>query len=251
VVIDWIRLVGPTQTVEIGGVKLVGVNAENGTKLIVTLALIVLVLLLGRLLRIAIDWLLRHRRNERMVFWIRQSIRLFTAALLLLGLVSIWFDDPTRLATALGLVTAVFDEPVYNYSRDFPYVWEEMQLPIPYSADRERAERILLETAKRHTVLMADLSAEILAELERRYFMKPADVKPRVYYRLTDNWLELTVRFIARDHGVRELKDVLSRDILRALDEAGIGVASSTLEVVGLPPLRIAADRRDKKAPPA
>jgi small-conductance mechanosensitive channel len=335
VVIDWIRLVGPNQTVEIGGVKLVGVNAENGTKLIVTLALIVLVLLLGRLLRVATDWMLRRRRNERVAFWVRQSIRLFTAALLLLGLASIWFDDPTRLATALGLVTAglafalqkvvtavagyfvilrgktfnvgdrirmggvrgdvialdfiktsimemgqppsvqadepamwvhsrqytgrmvsvsnaaVFDEPVYNYSRDFPYVWEEMQLPIPYSADRECAERILLETAKRHTVPIAELSAEVLAELRRRYFMLPADVQPRVYYRLTDNWLELTVRFIARDHGARELKDALSRDILRALDEAGIGIASSTLEVVGLPPLRIAADRRDKEAPPA
>ena len=27
--------------------------------------------------------------------------------------------------------------------------------------------------------------------------MKPAEMKPKVYYRLTDNWLELTVRFVA------------------------------------------------------
>jgi small-conductance mechanosensitive channel len=40
------------------------------------------------------------------VFWTRQAIQLTIAALVLLGIVSIWFDDPMRLATALGLVTA-------------------------------------------------------------------------------------------------------------------------------------------------
>ena len=40
------------------------------------------------------------------MFWTGQAIQLVTAILLLLGLVSIWFDDPTRLTTALGLVTA-------------------------------------------------------------------------------------------------------------------------------------------------
>jgi hypothetical protein len=60
-----------------------------------------------------------------------------------------------------------------------------------------------------------------------------------VYYRLTDNWLELTVRFIAEDHGVRSLKDAMSRDILAALDEAGIGIASATFAIVELPEVRI------------
>jgi len=68
--------------------------------------------------------------------------------------------------------------------------------------------------------------------------MKQAEMKPTVYYRLTDNWLELTVRFIVSDHGIRPLKDAMSRDILRALDDAGIGIASATFEIVGLPPLR-------------
>ncbi|HEX8203741.1 MAG TPA: mechanosensitive ion channel domain-containing protein, partial [Isosphaeraceae bacterium] len=248
---------------------------------------------------------------------------LSTAIVLTLGLLSIWFDDPARLTTALGLVSAglafalqkvvtavagyfvilrgktfnvgdritmggvrgdvialgfiqttimemgqppavqgadpamwvrarqytgrivtvtndkIFSEPVYNYSRDFPYLWEEMSLPISYKADRDRAERILLETAERHTVAIGELGAEAPEEMRRRYFMKSADPRKRVYYRLTDNWLELAVRFVAEGHGVRDLKDAMSRDILRALDEAGIGLASTTFEIVGLPPLRI------------
>ena len=35
-----------------------------------------------------------------LVIWTRQAINLSTAVLLVLGLISIWFDDPTRRATA-------------------------------------------------------------------------------------------------------------------------------------------------------
>ena len=83
------------------------------------------------------------------------------------------------------------------------------------------------------------MSLEALEEMQRRYVMKAADIKPRVYFRVTDNWLELTVRFVVRDHGIRDVKDAMSRDIVEALDEAGIGVASATLEIVGLPPVRV------------
>jgi small-conductance mechanosensitive channel len=44
----------------------------------------------------------------------------------------------------------VFDEPVYNYTREFPFVWEEMMVAIPYRADRVRAESILLACVAEH-----------------------------------------------------------------------------------------------------
>jgi hypothetical protein len=68
------------------------------------------------------------------------------------------------------------------------------------------------------------------------------ELEPRVYWRLTDNWLELTVRFIAEETGVRGLKDRISRDVLAAFDEAGLGMASTNYEIVGLPPLRVVRD---------
>jgi small-conductance mechanosensitive channel len=134
---------------------------------------------------------------------------------------------------------AIFDQPVYNYTRDFPFIWEELRLPVSYGADRARVEKILLDAANQHTVSLAELSHDALQEMQRRYFMKAPEVKPRIYYRLTDNWLEMTVRFVARERDTRELKDAMSRDILTALEQAGIAIASSTFEVVGLPPLRI------------
>ena len=322
-----LTLVGPTRAVQLFGVKLVGVNAENGHKLLFSIIFILLLFLVSRCVSGLLGKLLPSRGSVRVTFWSQQAIHLGAAVVLVVGLVSIWFDDPARLTTALGLVTAgvafalqrvitafagyfvilrgntfnvrdrivmggvrgdvialgfiqttvmemgqpsavqnadpamwvrgrqytgrivtitndkIFDEPVYNYSREFPFIWEEMAIPIPYQADRTRAEEILLEVARSHTIKLTELSEEAIRELERRYFVRRSEIGPRVYYRLTDNWVELSVRFIARDSGIREMKDAISRDIIAALDKAGIGIASSTYDVVGMPPLRVTLDQ--------
>jgi hypothetical protein len=72
--------------------------------------------------------------------------------------------------------------------------------------------------------------------------MERASTEPRVYWRLTDNWLELTVRFVTREHGIRDVKDRMSREILQELDAAGIGLASATFEIVGLPKVQLSID---------
>lgn len=319
----FIELVGPNHAVQIFGVKLVGFTAENGHKLLFSILFICVILLMNWLARRASRAIFSRWQAARVRFWVRQGLNVGTAALLIVGLLSIWFDDPTRLASAVGLVTAglafalqkvvtaiagyivilrgktfnvgdrirmggvrgdvldlgfiqttimemgqppsvqsdepamwvqsrqytgrivtvsnakIFDEPVYNYTRDFPYLWEEMHLPIPYAADHARAERILIEAANRHSVKTQELSREAIAELRRRYFLASEQIEPRVYYRLTDNWVEMTVRFVVREHGIRDTKNAISRDILKGLDDAKISIASGTYDIVGLPPIRV------------
>jgi small-conductance mechanosensitive channel len=136
----------------------------------------------------------------------------------------------------------VFDSPVYNYTRDFPFIWEEMLIPITYQTDLHRVEEILLAAARKLTMPARELGEKSLAVLESRFFITAEDLEPRVFVRLTDNWIELTVRFITTDHGIRDVKDRMSREILQGLNEAGIGIASSTYDIVGMPPLTIKMD---------
>jgi small-conductance mechanosensitive channel len=305
------------------GVKLVGITAETGRKILLTLAFIVLFLLISRVLRALAGFVFRRRSNVKAKFWTQQGIAIVSTVVLLLGLLSIWFENPARLATIAGLLSAglavalqrvitafaaylvilrgkifhlgdriamsgvrgdvidlgfirttimemgqppgekednpavwvesrqytgrvvtvtndkIFDEPVYNYSREFPYLWEEMHVGISYTGDRQRAEQILLEAAEGNTVDIREVSEEDLEELRRRYPVDAVNLKPRVYLRLTDNWVDLALRFVVRTRGVRELKDKMSREILDAFDKAGIQVASATYEIVGLPPVRL------------
>lgn len=48
----------------------------------------------------------RDPHHRRIGFWARQIIHVGTVFLVLITLAFIWFDDPVRLATALGLITA-------------------------------------------------------------------------------------------------------------------------------------------------
>jgi small-conductance mechanosensitive channel len=72
----------------------------------------------------------------------------------------------------------IFKEPVVNYTREFPCIWEEMMLPITYAKDRQRAEEILLEVAQRHTIKIQDLSEDAARELQRRYFVTLDEFMP-------------------------------------------------------------------------
>ena len=319
---NFVQLVGPNHALQLFGVKLVGVNAENGTKLLFSIVLVVFLSLLSRALR----WVAQHQRQDqgtkRVAFWTHQGTSIAVAVIMVVGVISIWFNNPTTLTTAGAMVTAglafalqkvvtafagyllilrgktfsvgdritmggvrgdvvalnflqtvimemgqpavgdsgdsmwvqgrqytgrivrisnanIFDEPVYNYTREFPYIWEEMRLPVPYTADRHKAEQILLDATRKYTEKIAEISEDALKELEKRYVMKRSELEPHVYWRLTDNWLEMAVRFIVTDYGVREIKSKISRDLLEQFDRAGIGIASGTYDVVGMPPIKV------------
>jgi small-conductance mechanosensitive channel len=133
----------------------------------------------------------------------------------------------------------IFENPVFNYSRDFPYIWEELTLPIKYAGNRRRAEEIMVDAGNRHAVDVSEVSEETLKMMEREYYVSARDMIPRVYYRLTDNWVELSLRFLAREHGSRDMKDSMSREILDRFEAENIEIASSGIDIGDVPPLRL------------
>ena len=319
-------LVGSDHTLEVAGIRLLGFNEANGRKLVLTLVFFLILYLLSKALRFLANQV--GGKRQRVAFWTRQAISLITFVLGVTGFISVWFDNPARLATGAGLVAAglafalqkvitsfagyfvilrgktfnvgdrismgnvrgdvialnfiqtvimemgeppavqsedpgmwvrsrqysgrivtisnarIFEEPVYNYSRDFPYIWEEMQLPISFKDDRNRAEQIILEVVQRNTEDIANLAQPELDRMRRSFFIEAPDIRPRVYLRITDNWVELSVRFLCRNHDIRGLKDRISREILSGLEDAKIGIASSTYDVVGFPPIRLETSER-------
>jgi small-conductance mechanosensitive channel len=143
-----------------------------------------------------------------------------------------------RIVTVSNAV--IFDQPVYNYTREFPFIFEEIAIPISYDSDWPKAEQVLLAAAQKHALKFTDMEKDAIEELKRRYFLGEENPGPRVYWRLTDNWIEMSVRFVVPDHGVRGIKDAMSRDIIQNLKAAGLGIASGTYQVVGMPKLQVA-----------
>lgn len=109
----------------------------------------------------------------------------------------------------------IFDEAIFNYSRNFPFIWEEIAIPISSSDDRVPVEETMLHAASQHTPKLSELSVEPVTNLQTDYYVGISGLEPRVFYRVTDNWLERAVRFIVDDRKVRGIEDAISRELLR------------------------------------
>ncbi len=99
----YFRLVGPVQNVEIFGIRLLGVDVQNGRKLLFTAVFFVLLYVISKALQ-ALAHVIGGKSGRRSAFWTRQGVSLITLLLALVGFLSIWFDNAARLATGVGLV---------------------------------------------------------------------------------------------------------------------------------------------------
>jgi small-conductance mechanosensitive channel len=102
---------------DVFGIHLVGISGDTGRKLLATLILVASLIALRWVVtglahavfrgqdRRSADPEVEHR-DERRRFWARQAVRILVAVAFIFGVASIWFDDPGRLATVAGLLTA-------------------------------------------------------------------------------------------------------------------------------------------------
>jgi len=124
---------------------------------------------------------------------------------------------------------STFTSPVYNFSAIFEFIWEELTVPISYRSDWHEAETIITEEAVGASASEGAKAA--ISAMERRYPIPHAEVEPRVFVRATDNWMELSARFVVPVRQARTAKDAMIRRIRERLDAAGIEIASTSEEV--------------------
>ena len=128
----------------------------------------------------------------------------------------------------------VFKEPVYNYSGGFPFLWDEITVPIRYGSDRALAEQIMMRVANEISGSYTDFARRTWADIQQRFFVEDAETAPMVTMVFNDNWIEYTIRYVVEYKRRRSTKDRLSRQILAAIDgsEGRVALASATVQIV-------------------
>jgi len=303
--------------VRLFGVTLIGATPHNLHKLILTIGFILIAFVAGWLIRSLLKLFIGSRGGTRFQFWARQGVSLILAGIVLIGIMSIWFDSPSRLAGFLGLVGAglafalqrvitavagyfvilrgktfnvgdrivmggvrgdviglsfmqtrimemgqppqvadqtgpamwvhsrqftgrivtvtndkVFDEPVFNYTHEFAYIWDEISIPVRYASDYAAAEKCIRGAAATHALSREKIGEEELRRLEQRFGIDVGEINPQVFWRITEDWLELTVRFLGPDHGIRGIKDGMTRDIIAGFQKTGVLIGATRQEAV-------------------
>jgi small-conductance mechanosensitive channel len=106
---------------------------------------------------------------------------------------------------------------VVNLTRDFPYVWDELTVPIANESDLGHGMRVLAGVAR-------DLLAPHMAEPARRYaeILHKAGLEtfvaeePQVFVSMNDSWTDLVIRYLVSARERRKWKSELT---VRVMDE--------------------------------
>jgi small-conductance mechanosensitive channel len=131
--------------------------------------------------------------------------------------------------------SAVFKSPVFNYSADFPFLWDELTLPVRYGSDRSLARSILLRAANEVVGSYVPEAVQTWNAMINRYRVVPASVEPLVSLVANDNWMEFTLRYVVDYRARRRTRDALFDRILDDVEasEGKVSLASATFELVG------------------
>ncbi|MBD0849228.1 mechanosensitive ion channel family protein [Maribacter arenosus] len=135
----------------------------------------------------------------------------------------------------------VFKGPIKNYSMDFPFVWDELNILITYDSDLELAKKTIMDGA---TELLSDYTNESKtnwAKMVQRYYIEDAKIDPSLAISLTDNWIVLNLRYITDYKLRRSVKHRLFEKIERSikLTKGKVKIASTTLQLLKIPEVEV------------
>lgn len=135
----------------------------------------------------------------------------------------------------------VFKEPVFNYSGDFPFLWDEIVIPVKYGCDHKLAREILQKTADEVVGSFVKGAASAWELMVKNYLIENSRVEPMITLVANDNWMEFTIRYAVDYKKRRTTKDQLFTRILDEFDksEGRVGIASMTVHLVEMPDISV------------
>jgi len=153
-----------------------------------------------------------------------------------------WVSSDNYSGRIIKLSNAfVFKGPIYNYSMDFPFIWDEFNLPIRYGSDIDLAKDIVIKVATENLSEYVAKSIAKWKDVVERYYIEDAKVEPTLAITMTDNWIEFNLRYIVDYKKRRVTKHILNDLIGKEFEKTNgkVMLASATVEIVRIPMVNI------------
>lgn len=134
----------------------------------------------------------------------------------------------------------ILNKTVKNYTKDFSFIWDEITIMLTYDSNYKKAREIIKRMAHEITEPFEQKAKTELLNMGEKYLISQADVEENIYTRITDNWIDLRLRYVVDPRKRRLIRHALSEKILEELlPEKDIKIASATFEIVGFPPVKL------------
>ena len=129
----------------------------------------------------------------------------------------------------------VFKERIHNYSAEYPFLWDEVEVPIRTESNHELARKIFTDVVNEICKDYAVQSEAEWKKLAYKFRVEQANVLPTVSLRFDQNWITFTLRYIVDFKSRRSTKDKIFTTLLNEIAKYDdISIATTTSEVTSI-----------------
>jgi small-conductance mechanosensitive channel len=113
----------------------------------------------------------------------------------------------------------IFRRPIYNYTKEFAFIWHEIPILITFESDSNKARDIILNIAMENAEEVEATMDMMIKKMSDRYMVHYKKLTPVVYTKIVDSGVLLTLRYLTAPQKRRSSEDVISRKILEAFNQ--------------------------------
>lgn len=126
----------------------------------------------------------------------------------------------------------IFGAAVFNYTRNFAYIWDEVALPITYPSNIQAATEIMGQAGEEYTHEYLQGAQQSLEQMQRYFLVSPFELRPQVYLNFDSNFVTLTMRYLVDPKKRRSARNFLFTRILdRVQQRDDISFGSDTMDI--------------------
>lgn len=135
----------------------------------------------------------------------------------------------------------VLREHIFNYTLDFPFIWDEIVVPVRTDSDYRLARSIIEAAGKNIQAEIMEAAKDSWDNFVRHHRADDEKLESAVTMSFDSNWIEFTLRYIANGRVRRSTKDKLFTSILAGFEETHgkVQVATAKLQLTEIPELSL------------
>ncbi len=126
----------------------------------------------------------------------------------------------------------IFGTAVFNYTRNFAYIWDEIKLPITYESNFHEASSLMKSAGEQYTQDFLAGAEQSIRQMQRYFLVAEFELKPQVYLSFDSNYITLTMRYLVEPKKRRAARNFLFSRVLESVSKRNdISFGSNTFSV--------------------
>jgi len=113
----------------------------------------------------------------------------------------------------------VFKEAVFNYTKGFEFVWDEIVVVVTFESNWEKARKVILKHLKEITKGVEEKVKTKLQYMANRYVIYYKKLTPIVYVTIEENGIGLVGRYLVEVQKRRMVRNKISENVLSEFEK--------------------------------